>query len=92
MPDYEKLKVPDLKKLLSERSLTVSGNKAELVARLQESDSKKAVGGTQAFPMFNCASNTFTHGLLPETDVLLQAKMRSTGMKMIPRLRPHLQR
>lgn len=38
--DYEKQKVPELKKILAERSLPVSGNKADLIARLQESDSK----------------------------------------------------
>jgi SAP domain-containing ribonucleoprotein len=45
MTDYTNLKVPDLKKILSERGLVVSGNKADLVARLQEDD-KKASGGT----------------------------------------------
>lgn len=38
MADYASLKVPDLKKLLSERSLPQSGNKADLIARLQEHD------------------------------------------------------
>lgn len=38
MSDYASLKVPDLKKLLSERSLPQSGNKADLIARLQEHD------------------------------------------------------
>ncbi|RKF64131.1 Uncharacterized protein C31H12.03c [Erysiphe neolycopersici] len=38
--EYPSLKVPDLKKLLQERSLPVSGNKAELVSRLQEDDKK----------------------------------------------------
>lgn len=38
MTDYASLKVPDLKKLLSERSLPQSGNKADLIARLQEND------------------------------------------------------
>lgn len=38
MSDYASLKVPDLKKLLSERSLPQSGNKADLIARLQEND------------------------------------------------------
>jgi len=40
MTDYNALKVPELKKLLSDRSLQVSGNKADLIARLQENDSK----------------------------------------------------
>jgi SAP domain-containing ribonucleoprotein len=40
MADYSTLKVPDLKKLLQEKGLTVSGNKAELIARLQEVDKK----------------------------------------------------
>ncbi|KAI1262211.1 hypothetical protein F5Y18DRAFT_163516 [Xylariaceae sp. FL1019] len=38
MAEYATLKVPELKKLLQEKELTVSGNKAELVARLQEHD------------------------------------------------------
>lgn len=38
MSDYASLKVPDLKKLLSERSLPQTGNKADLIARLQEND------------------------------------------------------
>lgn len=38
MTDYASLKVPDLKKLLTERSLPQTGNKADLVARLQEND------------------------------------------------------
>ncbi|KAI1003817.1 hypothetical protein K3495_g4393 [Podosphaera aphanis] len=37
---YPSLKVPDLKKLLQERGLVVSGNKAELISRLQEDDKK----------------------------------------------------
>ncbi|KAH8815959.1 hypothetical protein F5884DRAFT_203598 [Xylogone sp. PMI_703] len=42
MTDYTQLKVPDLKKLLQERSLPTSGNKADLIARLQENDKKPA--------------------------------------------------
>jgi SAP domain-containing ribonucleoprotein len=42
MTDYNSLKVPELKKILGERSLAVSGNKAELVTRLQENDTEKA--------------------------------------------------
>ncbi|KAN0114547.1 hypothetical protein V8E51_004091 [Hyaloscypha variabilis] len=48
MADYSKEKVPDLKKLLQERGLAISGNKADLIARLQEDDSKKAGGGAAA--------------------------------------------
>jgi len=40
MTDYNAMKVPELKKLLIDRSLQVSGNKADLIARLQENDSK----------------------------------------------------
>ncbi|KAH8595983.1 hypothetical protein B0O99DRAFT_511154 [Bisporella sp. PMI_857] len=42
MADYSAQKVPDLKKLLQERGLAVSGKKEDLIARLQEDDSKKA--------------------------------------------------
>lgn len=41
MADYNSLKVPELKKLLSERGLTQAGNKADLIARLVENDKKK---------------------------------------------------
>ena len=44
MTEYSSLKVPELKKLLSERSLAQTGNKADLIARLQEHD-KNAAGG-----------------------------------------------
>ena len=38
MTDYASLKVEELKKLLSDRGLPLSGKKADLVARLQEND------------------------------------------------------
>lgn len=38
MVDYASLKVPELKKLLQEKQLPVTGNKADLIARLQEHD------------------------------------------------------
>lgn len=41
MTDYASLKVPDLKKLLQERGLQQSGNKADLIARLQENDKSR---------------------------------------------------
>lgn len=40
MADYSSQKVPELKKLLQDRGLALSGNKADLIARLQESDKK----------------------------------------------------
>jgi SAP domain-containing ribonucleoprotein len=51
MADYSQQKVPDLKKLLQERGLVVSGNKADLVARLQEDDKKS---GTAAGKCLQC--------------------------------------
>lgn len=42
MADYSSMKVPELKKLLGERSLTTSGNKSDLIARLEENDKKPA--------------------------------------------------
>ncbi|KAI9742811.1 MAG: hypothetical protein M1818_003540 [Claussenomyces sp. TS43310] len=44
MTDYNALKVPDLKKLLGDRALPLSGNKADLIARLQEDDKKPTNG------------------------------------------------
>ncbi|KAH9909571.1 hypothetical protein F4778DRAFT_4678 [Xylariomycetidae sp. FL2044] len=43
MTDYASLKVPELKKLLQEKSLPVAGNKADLIARLQEHDQAQEV-------------------------------------------------
>ena len=43
MAEYESLTVAELKDLLRERNLPVSGKKAELVARLQENDSSDVV-------------------------------------------------
>ena len=40
--EYPSLKVPELRKILQERSLPTTGNKADLVARLQEDDKNKA--------------------------------------------------
>ncbi|KAL7907918.1 hypothetical protein GGI35DRAFT_72577 [Trichoderma velutinum] len=42
MADYTALKVPELKKLLAEKKLPQTGNKADLIARLQEDDKKTA--------------------------------------------------
>ncbi len=38
MGEYSAMKVPELKKLLGERGLTQTGNKADLIARLEEND------------------------------------------------------
>jgi SAP domain-containing ribonucleoprotein len=48
MADYNSMKVPELKKLLTERSLPHTGNKADLIARLTEDDKQKAAGSTEA--------------------------------------------
>ena len=37
-PDYESMTVPELRELLAERGLTVSGVKAELITRLEADD------------------------------------------------------
>jgi hypothetical protein len=37
-PDYDSMTVPQLRELLAERGLTVSGVKAELIARLEADD------------------------------------------------------
>jgi hypothetical protein len=39
--EYPSMKVPELRKLLQERSLPTTGNKPDLVARLQEDDKSK---------------------------------------------------
>lgn len=47
MADYNSMKVPELKKLLSERGLTQAGNKADLIARLQDNDKEQAKADDQ---------------------------------------------
>ncbi|KOS17309.1 Uncharacterized protein ESCO_006409 [Escovopsis weberi] len=42
MAEYTSLKVPELKKLLASKNLSQTGNKADLIARLQEDDKKNA--------------------------------------------------
>lgn len=50
MAEYSSLKVPELKKLLAEKKLPQTGNKADLIARLQEDDKKNASGDAGAQP------------------------------------------
>ncbi|UZP34478.1 hypothetical protein NXS19_002294 [Fusarium pseudograminearum] len=50
MAEYSTLKVPELKKLLAEKSLSQTGNKADLIARLQENDKQSE---TEAKPVEN---------------------------------------
>ena len=50
MTDYASLKVPDLKALLSERNLPQTGNKAALIARLEENDASAAAEPAPAAP------------------------------------------
>ena len=45
--EYPSLKVPELRKILQERNLPTTGNKADLVARLQEDDKSKAPAAAQ---------------------------------------------
>ncbi|KAK4672175.1 5'-flap endonuclease [Podospora pseudopauciseta] len=48
--DYSSLKVPELKKLLQERSLKQSGNKPDLIARLQDYDMQRKTSAGLASP------------------------------------------
>ncbi|KAL6862289.1 hypothetical protein J3F83DRAFT_745772 [Trichoderma novae-zelandiae] len=48
MADYTTLKVPELKKLLAEKKLPQTGNKADLIARLHEDDKKNAASAPEA--------------------------------------------
>lgn len=56
MADYASMKVPELKKLLAERKLAQTGNKADLIARLQEEDEKPA-GDAEAKPGMSDRAN-----------------------------------
>lgn len=47
MSDYASLKVPELKKLLAEKKLSQTGNKADLIARLQEADKKDTTASAE---------------------------------------------
>lgn len=50
MADYASQKVPELKKLLTDRGLPTTGNKPDLIARLQEDDQSKAAPAAAAEP------------------------------------------
>lgn len=56
--DYANLKVPELKKLLNERGLAQSGNKADLITRLQENDKEKAPAAPAAAAAANVTKGT----------------------------------
>jgi hypothetical protein len=45
MADYNALKVPDLRKLLTERNLPSAGNKPDLLKRLMDDDEAKGEDG-----------------------------------------------
>ena len=64
MADYASLKVPELKKLLTERGLAVSGNKADLIARLQENDKEKPAGTLPLLPTSRLLFLLVSRGLL----------------------------
>ena len=63
MADYSSLKVPELKKLLGERGLVTTGDKADLIARLQDSDKStppaKAPGPCNQFPLYSDDCSSF---------------------------------
>ncbi|KAM4061570.1 SAP domain-containing protein [Hirsutella rhossiliensis] len=50
MAEYSTLKVPELKKLLADKKLPQTGNKADLIARLQDDDVKNAKSPGAAAP------------------------------------------
>lgn len=50
MADYNAMKVPELRKHLGDRKLPQSGNKADLIARLQEDDNKATSTSAPAAP------------------------------------------
>jgi SAP domain-containing ribonucleoprotein len=52
MPDYSHFKVPELRKLLQDKSLPISGNKAELIARLKEADKTPAADAPGRYSIF----------------------------------------
>jgi hypothetical protein len=78
MADYSQMKVPDLKKILQERGLVVSGNKADLIARLQEDDKK--AGGTTGK-----SSSPMRKAQMLITFLQVPLKMRLTGTKTTTR-------
>ncbi|ODA78966.1 hypothetical protein RJ55_04556 [Drechmeria coniospora] len=56
MAEYLSLKVPELKKLLAEKKLPLTGNKADLVGRLQEHDKKNARAADDSKPKMTPAA------------------------------------
>lgn len=61
MADYNSMKVPELKKLLTERGLPHTGNKADLIARLTENDKQQSADAAepQAGKRFFLSSSIF---------------------------------
>lgn len=55
MAEYSSLKVPELKKLLAEKGLSQTGNKADLIARLTDDDNKNAAPAAAEEPSVDAA-------------------------------------
>lgn len=76
MSDYASLKVPELKKLLAEKKLSQTGNKADLIARLQEADKKDATASTEDGKpgmYIDCAFSFFLFDMVHNWDRLANA-------------------
>jgi hypothetical protein len=84
MADYSTLKVPDLKKKLADRGLVQSGNKADLIARLEEDD-KKAGGAAGKFYVCDSSNAPMMTGTYHQQ----LERTKSIGTKMTPKLQPH---
>ena len=72
------MKVPELKKLLAEKGLAQTGNKADLIARLQEND-KTAGDEPGSLPFFSrirCETSSTVNNLANQSTPILQVPTR----------------
>lgn len=61
MAEYSTLKVAELKKLLTERKLSIAGNKPDLIARLEENDQETTKPADSAAGMAVLASSYYLY-------------------------------
>lgn len=85
MADYSSMKVPELKKLLGERGLPHTGNKADLIARLQENDKQQQAASKAEPPAGKPSSLSLSLSpAAPSTSTSLIHPARNDGLRRCP--------
>lgn len=85
MAEYSSLKVPELKKLLADKKLPQTGNKADLIARLHDADKNARASATgKSLAHWTHASLIDSRWQLPPLWIKKTISTTPTMMKSFP--------